>query len=237
MGLVFSCSTQMACCDSAFFFLISHSLDWYLTADIRFPCAVRAGTRVESLQKRLQQRRGFCVWGKNSVRWQQQEEEQEVEQIMMNSSSCSWLGIVVSYDILSCTSFACVQYMGWICRSVLIVFYPCEACYCQLNLQGPFQAGLCILQRLKAWTLILAGVGKSCLLLRFSDDTFTTSFITTIGYVDLIFVGRFCMWNWWQAGLNAVHLWWLTRFLHLNCDHCISGLTSKSGSLSLTIGS
>lgn len=25
------------------------------------------------------------------------------------------------------------------------------------------------------------GVGKSCLLLRFSDDTFTTSFITTIG--------------------------------------------------------
>jgi len=26
-----------------------------------------------------------------------------------------------------------------------------------------------------------AGVGKSCLLLRFSDDAFTTSFITTIG--------------------------------------------------------
>jgi len=26
------------------------------------------------------------------------------------------------------------------------------------------------------------GVGKSCLLLRFSDDQFTTSFITTIGY-------------------------------------------------------
>lgn len=34
------------------------------------------------------------------------------------------------------------------------------------------------------WTLRLtfAGVGKSCLLLRFSDDSFTTSFITTIGY-------------------------------------------------------
>jgi Ras-related protein Rab-8A len=30
-----------------------------------------------------------------------------------------------------------------------------------------------------------SGVGKSCLLLRFSDDTFTTSFITTIGYVFL----------------------------------------------------
>ena len=33
--------------------------------------------------------------------------------------------------------------------------------------------------------LLLIGdsaVGKSCLLLRFSDDTFTTSFITTIGY-------------------------------------------------------
>jgi GTPase SAR1 family protein len=28
---------------------------------------------------------------------------------------------------------------------------------------------------------ILAGVGKSCLLLRFSDGSFTTSFITTIG--------------------------------------------------------
>ncbi len=30
--------------------------------------------------------------------------------------------------------------------------------------------------------LTFAGVGKSCLLLRFSDDSFTTSFITTIGY-------------------------------------------------------
>jgi hypothetical protein len=29
-----------------------------------------------------------------------------------------------------------------------------------------------------------AGVGKSCLLLRFSDDQFTTSFITTIGCAD-----------------------------------------------------
>jgi len=29
--------------------------------------------------------------------------------------------------------------------------------------------------------LHLLGVGKSCLLLRFSDDSFTTSFITTIG--------------------------------------------------------
>jgi hypothetical protein len=29
------------------------------------------------------------------------------------------------------------------------------------------------------------GVGKSCLLLRYSDDTFTQSFITTIGYVFL----------------------------------------------------
>jgi GTPase SAR1 family protein len=27
----------------------------------------------------------------------------------------------------------------------------------------------------------VSGVGKSCLLLRFSDDSFTTSFITTIG--------------------------------------------------------
>lgn len=29
-----------------------------------------------------------------------------------------------------------------------------------------------------------AGVGKSCLLLRFSDGSFTTSFITTIGSVS-----------------------------------------------------
>jgi Ras-related protein Rab-8A len=29
--------------------------------------------------------------------------------------------------------------------------------------------------------MTLTGVGKSCLLLRFSDNAFTTSFITTIG--------------------------------------------------------
>ena len=33
------------------------------------------------------------------------------------------------------------------------------------------------------WLLFCAGVGKSCLLLRFSDGSFTTSFITTIGCV------------------------------------------------------
>lgn len=32
-----------------------------------------------------------------------------------------------------------------------------------------------------------AGVGKSCLLLRFSDGSFTTSFITTIGYVFFMY--------------------------------------------------
>ncbi len=61
---------------------------------------------------------------------------------------------------LSCTSFACVQYMGWICRSVLIVFYPCEACHCQLNCQGPFQASLCILQRLKSMETYFGRCGK-----------------------------------------------------------------------------
>ncbi len=45
----------------------------------------------------------------------------------------------------------------------------------------------CILGLLSAPEIALAGVGKSCLLLRFSDDTFTTSFITTIGYVNLCF--------------------------------------------------
>lgn len=34
---------------------------------------------------------------------------------------------------------------------------------------------------------VCAGVGKSCLLLRFSDDSFTTSFITTIGSVSKTF--------------------------------------------------
>ena len=33
--------------------------------------------------------------------------------------------------------------------------------------------------------ILLTGVGKSNLLLRFSDDSFTTSFITTIGYVSI----------------------------------------------------
>ena len=33
---------------------------------------------------------------------------------------------------------------------------------------------------------LLEGVGKSCLLLRFSDDSFTPSFITTIGF-DIVF--------------------------------------------------
>lgn len=33
--------------------------------------------------------------------------------------------------------------------------------------------------------LYFAGVGKSCLLLRFTDDSFTTSFITTIGCVTI----------------------------------------------------
>ena len=47
---------------------------------------------------------------------------------------------------------------------------------------------------------ICAGVGKSCLLLRFSDGSFTTSFITTIGFVFweakpidlLLFIESFC---------------------------------------------
>lgn len=41
--------------------------------------------------------------------------------------------------------------------------------------------GRCARQELTAGHGINAGVGKSCLLLRFSDDSFTTSFITTIG--------------------------------------------------------
>lgn len=37
---------------------------------------------------------------------------------------------------------------------------------------------------------ILTGVGKSCILLRFSDGSFTTSFITTIGYIPLLLSSR-----------------------------------------------
>jgi len=33
-------------------------------------------------------------------------------------------------------------------------------------------------------SFIFAGVGKSCLLLRFADDSFTPTFITTIGYAS-----------------------------------------------------
>ncbi|CAI0443079.1 unnamed protein product [Linum tenue] len=38
-----------------------------------------------------------------------------------------------------------------------------------------------LIHEISAGGPILAGVGKSCLLLRFSDGSFTTSFITTIG--------------------------------------------------------
>lgn len=44
--------------------------------------------------------------------------------------------------------------------------------------------------------LFFAGVGKSCLLLRFSDGSFTTSFITTIGYNFIVFrskIAEFCL--------------------------------------------
>lgn len=36
-----------------------------------------------------------------------------------------------------------------------------------------------------SYDYLFSGVGKSCLLLRFSDGSFTTSFITTIGFVVL----------------------------------------------------
>lgn len=43
----------------------------------------------------------------------------------------------------------------------------------------------CALMCCAVWCvpLLLAGVGKSCILLRFSEDSFTPSFITTIGCV------------------------------------------------------
>jgi GTPase SAR1 family protein len=41
----------------------------------------------------------------------------------------------------------------------------------------------CLVRPSKQSDSAVAGVGKSCLLLRFSEDSFQTSFITTIGYV------------------------------------------------------
>jgi hypothetical protein len=55
-----------------------------------------------------------------------------------------------------------------------------------------------------------SGVGKSCLLLRFSDDTFTTSFITTIGYVcegkSFGFRKKICMYVLGLVGVVATPL-------------------------------
>lgn len=42
----------------------------------------------------------------------------------------------------------------------------------------------CFISFLHFRMVIFVGVGKSCLLLRFSDGSFTTSFITTIGFVS-----------------------------------------------------
>ena len=51
-------------------------------------------------------------------------------------------------------------------------FFKCSR---SLNLATQFQSKTSSLLSLQK------GVGKSCLLLRFSDDSFTSSFITTIG--------------------------------------------------------
>ena len=52
---------------------------------------------------------------------------------------------------------------------------------------GGYLGEICSAVELVLITLsILAGVGKSCLLLRFSDGSFTTSFITTIGWVSFV---------------------------------------------------
>ncbi len=46
-----------------------------------------------------------------------------------------------------------------------------------------------LMTQLLPYLSIDAGVGKSCLLLRFSEDSFTSSFITTIGSVYAIPLG------------------------------------------------
>ncbi|ONM27532.1 ras related protein8B1 [Zea mays] len=49
-----------------------------------------------------------------------------------------------------------------------------------------------------------SGVGKSCLLLRFSDDTFTTSFITTIGYLTTEELWAFCLYTMSQTNRPSI---------------------------------
>jgi hypothetical protein len=60
----------------------------------------------------------------------------------------------------------------------------CRRTYCRLSM-ACFRKGYCK-NCLAIITIFCTcvGVGKSCLLLRFSDGSFTTSFITTIGYVE-----------------------------------------------------
>jgi len=70
-----------------------------------------------------------------------------------------------------------------------------------------------------------AGVGKSCLLLRFSDDTFTTSFITTIGYVcegkSFVFGRKICMYVLRLVGVVVTPLLLLRSGLYLLCQFVI----------------
>ncbi|KAL4592199.1 hypothetical protein LXL04_005186 [Taraxacum kok-saghyz] len=61
-------------------------------------------------------------------------------------------------------------------------------CFAALNLcfvidHDEFMSEICSQSSIHQQLLVLnvSGVGKSCLLLRFSDGSFTTSFITTIG--------------------------------------------------------
>jgi len=70
-------------------------------------------------------------------------------------------------------------------RSLVLCIYAFECVHIDLvSCFIFFEFLLNFLSSFDSYLVTITGVGKSCLLLRFSDGSFTTSFITTIGLVS-----------------------------------------------------